>query len=117
MSYDLRLAVKVDGTDLFAQIAEPERSSPTYNLGKMFRACTGWDYTQGEYYKVKEVLPLIENGIRELRTKPLLYKKYEPENGWGTIASAIADLESLRTCIYDTVEWGTVPIEHLWVAW
>ena len=51
MSYDLRIAVKVDGCDKFAQIAEPEYSSPTYNLGKMFRACTGWDYKQGEYYR------------------------------------------------------------------
>ena len=41
MSYDLRIAVKVDGCDKFAQIAEPEYRSPTYNLGKMFRACTG----------------------------------------------------------------------------
>lgn len=31
MSYDLRIAVKVDGCDKFAQIAEPEYSSPTYN--------------------------------------------------------------------------------------
>ena len=46
MSYDLRIAVKVDGCDKFAGIAEPEYSSPTYNLGKMFRACTGWDYKQ-----------------------------------------------------------------------
>lgn len=46
MSYDLRIAVKVDGCDKFAQIAEPEYSNPTYNLGKMFRACTGWDYKQ-----------------------------------------------------------------------
>ena len=29
MSYDLRIAVKVDGCDKFAQIAEPEYSSPT----------------------------------------------------------------------------------------
>lgn len=29
MSYDLRIAVKVAGCDKFAQIAEPEHSSPT----------------------------------------------------------------------------------------
>ena len=37
MSYDLRIAVKVDGCDKFAEIAEPEYSSPAYNLGKMYR--------------------------------------------------------------------------------
>ena len=62
MSYDLRIAVKVDGCDKFAEIAEPEYSSPTYNLGKMFRACTGWDYKQGEYYKCSDVIGNIEKG-------------------------------------------------------
>lgn len=63
MSYDLRIAVKVDGCDKFAGIAEPEYSSPTYNLGKMFRACTGWDYKQGEYYRCSEVIGNIKKGI------------------------------------------------------
>lgn len=53
MSYDLRIAVKVDGCDKFAEIAEPEHSSPTYNLGKMFRACTEWDYKQGGVLQVR----------------------------------------------------------------
>nr|DAM55799.1 MAG TPA: hypothetical protein [Caudoviricetes sp.] len=86
MSYDLRIAVKVDGCDKFAEIAEPEYSSPTYNLGKMFRACTGWDY-----------------------------KQYEPENGWGTVASAVAVLENLRDCIYEQAE--EIPLDCLYVAW
>ena len=79
MSYDLRIAVKVDGCDKFAQIAEPEYSSPTYNLGKMFRACTGWNYKQGEYYKCSDVIGNIEKGVKELRANKAQYKQYEPE--------------------------------------
>ena len=37
MSYDLRIGVKVDGTDIIAVVAEPSRPSPTYNLGKIFQ--------------------------------------------------------------------------------
>lgn len=115
MSYDLRIAVKVDGCDKFAQIAEPEYSSPTYNLGKMFRACTGWDFNQGEYYKCSDVIGNIENGVKELRTNRVQYKQYEPENGWGTIASAVVALENLRDCIYEQAE--EIPLECLYVAW
>ena len=50
MSYDIRLAVKVDGTDIFADIAEPELASPTFNLREMFETCMDWDYSQGVYY-------------------------------------------------------------------
>lgn len=54
MSYDLRLAVKVEGTkDLYAVIAEPEYDSPTYNIGEMFRACMGWDFEQGKRNRVR----------------------------------------------------------------
>lgn len=115
MSYDLRIAVKVDGTDIFAQIAEPEYASPTYNLGDMFRACMDWDYTQSEYYPCSEAITKVERGIRELRANKSAYIKYNPSNGWGDISSALRSLESLRECIYEQAE--DIPIEHLWMAW
>lgn len=116
MSYDLEVGVKVAGTDnLYARIAEPEYHSPTYNLGRMFRACTGWDFTQSEWYKCSEVLPKIEHGIRELHTNRKEYEKYNAPNGWGTVDSAIRDLESLRDCIYEQAEY--IPIEYLYVRW
>ena len=115
MSYDLRIAVKVDGTDLFADIAEPEYANPTYNLRSMFVACMDWNYSQSEYYPCSEVISKVERGIRELRTKRSAYIKYNPSNGWGSIDGAIRALESLRDCIYEQVEY--IPIKHLWMAW
>lgn len=115
MSYDLRIAVKVQGCDRFAGIATPKYYQPTYNLGKMFRACTGWDYNQGEYYNCAEVIGKIEQGIHELSVNRQKYKPMEPSNGWGSIASAKLALESLRDCIYEQAE--DIPIECLWVAW
>ena len=123
MSYDLRIGVKVEGTDIIAVIAEPERHSPTYNIGDLFRKCTGWDFRQSEWYRVSEVYPLIQRGIAELIAYPKKYKKYESPNGWGTIESAIEALKSLKDCIdelseYDScANWNHVPMEHLWVAW
>ena len=76
MSYDLRLGVKVQGAeDLYAVIDEPELSSPTYNIGAMLRACTGWDFNQGEWYNAVEVLPLIQHGINELKFHERNYRK------------------------------------------
>jgi len=121
MSYDLRIGVKVENTDIIAVIDEPERSSPTYNLGEMFRACTGWDFNQGEWYKVSEVLPLIEHGVKELYINGDAYKQYNAPNGWGTTISAREALESLRDCIYGIIAgdrgWQQIPAEHLYVRW
>lgn len=115
MSYDLRVAVKVEGCDIYANIAEPEYPSPTYNLGAMFRACMNWDFKQGEYYRCDEVIPKIEHGIKELIGNRGEYEKYNPANGWGSISSAVDDLESLRKCIYEQAE--EIPLECLYMRW
>lgn len=123
MSYDLRIGVKVEGLDVIAVIDEPAFSSPTYNLAKMFRACTGWDYEQGKWYKAAEVYPLICHGIYELIANPGTYKPMNPSNGWGDISSALETLKSLKECIdnntgaSDWGKWQQIPLEHLWVRW
>ena len=122
MSYDIRLSVKVEGGDnLYAIIDEPELDSPTYNLGPMFRKCTGWDFEQGEYYKVSDVLPLIQHGINELKFNEKAYRKYNAENGWGNTHDALRVLESLEECIRKNVTgdwaWQEIPADLLYVQW
>lgn len=126
MSYDLRIAVKVEGAEKgneYAIIAEPEFSDPTYNLGEMLRKCTGWDFDQGEFYKVSEVYGNIERGIINLREHEAEFEKYNSPNGWGTTVSALRALESLKQCIDDIEDpnswtgWNTFPKSLLYVAW
>lgn len=127
MSYDIAIYVKVEGLDKYAMIAEPECSSPTYNLGEMFRACMDWDFNQSEkddegkwhtcYYNCDFVINKVETGIRELRTKRRKYMQYNQPNGWGNIEIATRTLESLRDCIYETSEEKDIPIEHLYMSW
>ena len=115
MSYDIRLAVKVDGTDFFADIAEPELSSPTFNLREMFETCMDWDYSLDVYYPCKEVAEKVKKGIEELNKFPEKYNKYNSPNGWGNRMDAINVLESLADCIRETTD--DIPIEHLYMSW
>ena len=53
MSYDLEILAKIENGDYIC-IAEPKYSSPTYNLGKMFRVAYGvFVVTKDVYEKVK----------------------------------------------------------------
>ena len=115
MSYDLRVAVKVEGCDKYADIRSPEFDSPTYNLRDMFVACMNWDYEQGEYYLAEFGLGKILNGIKELTDNRKKYEKYNSPNGWGSIDDAIEALISWRDCIYECNE--EFPIECLYIAW
>ena len=123
MSYDIRLGVKVaDVGELYAVIAEPELSSPTYNLRNMFVACMGWDYSQGRWYNVSDVLPKIKRGIAELQEHPSKYRKYNAQNGWGTVENALNALKSLYQCILDNragerKTWNEIPLELMYMRW
>ncbi len=126
MSYDLRIAVKVVGAEKgneYAVIAEPEFSSPTYNIGEMLRKCTGWDFKQSEYYCVADVYENIVRGIINLTEHESEYEKYNSPNGWGTTQSALRALKSIKECIDDIENpngwngWNTFPKSVLYVAW
>lgn len=115
MSYDLEIAVKVEGCDYYARIDEPGYANPTYNISKIFRLSMDWDFKLGEYYRCSEVMPKIEQGISRLRDNWEEYKQYEPDNGWGSVGGARECLESLRKCIYENAEY--IPIECLYMRW
>lgn len=122
MSFDLRIGVKVADLDnVFVEIASPEYDSPTYNISKMFRVCTGWDFEQGVWYSCKDVLPKIKKGISELIVNEEEYLQYNAPNGWGDTQSALRTLQSLLQCIQENSKEGgsftDVPLDHLWVKW
>lgn len=116
MSYDLRVAIKTTSGE-YVDVNWPDRYSPTYNLGEMFTACTGWDFEQSKYYNAEKVEPLILHGIRELVIHEDDYRQYDAPNGWGTTETALKDLMSLYKCIHETSEERDVPLNELWVSW
>ena len=123
MSYDLTLSVKVEGHDVYARVARPEKDHPTYNVGEIFRKAMDWDYSQSDddgktcYYPAEQYIPNIERGIHEMRFNAKKYKPLEPDNGWGSTTTVLECLESLLKCIQETVEWEGIPLECLYISW
>lgn len=121
MSYDIRFGVKVAGADnIYAVIGEPEIHSPTYNVGQILRQSTGWDFDQGEWYKVSEVLPMIESGIHELAFNSGKYKHLEPDNGLGSVTTAYEALNSIIDWLTHGLKWSwneDIPLECIYICW
>ena len=124
MSYDLRFAVKIKDTlkdtETFAVIAQPELSSPTYNVGPIFRAAMDFDFKQGEFYNIIDLIPHIERGIHELTFNAKNYKHLEPSNGWGTTDTVLHVLESIMTWIREDYPYGwncNLPLDYIYMAW
>ena len=122
MSYDIRIAVETVYPnrygEKFAIVCYPEYDSPTYNVGDIFRKVMDWDFEQGEWYPLKEVLEHIDHGIGKLRNNFDAYRYMEPENKWGTVETVWECLTSWRAELESP--WGVIgnwDVEHLWWRW
>lgn len=115
MSYSIGIYVKVEGCSKYALIAEPFYSSPTYNLGKLFRACMDWNFKSSEYYRCDYVMGRIDKGIKEIAYNSDEYTELLPSNGWGTMSSALNSLDSIRECILEQSE--DIPLECMYMRW
>ena len=112
MSYDLEILAKIENGDYIC-IAEPKYSSPTYNLGRMFRVAMNWDFEQNTTYNVADILDNISHGISELERYPEKYTQYEPENKWGTVSGALEALKSLKECVLEQ----DIDTKYLYMRW
>lgn len=124
MSYDIEFGVRVYGTDHIERITYSDPPHPTYNVGQMIRACTGWDFNQCEWYKLTDVIFNIEKGIHEMRFNREAYNEYLPRNGWGSYNTVLTVLKTLEGILNTARELndcrgeeGFNLIEHLYVRW
>jgi hypothetical protein len=98
MSYNIRFKVKVEGLDKYVDLGYCD-ANITWNVGKIIRLSTGlpWHNEDNNGY-VKDIIPLIKNGIHELINSPEKYKPYESPNGWGTIKGTISFFSRIIEC-------------------
>lgn len=111
MSYSIGIYVKVEGCDKYALIAEPFYSSPSYNLGVLFRSCMDWDFKLEEYYRCDHVMERLDKGSKNLTCNHDKYLKLIP----GTVSSALYALGSIRDCILEQAE--EIPLECMYMRW
>ena len=115
MSYCIGIYVKVEGCGKYVQTTYPTYYKPTYNLGKLFRACMDWQFKNSEYYRCDYVMERIDKGIKEIAYNSDEYTELLPSNGWGTMHGALNTLNSIRKCILEQAE--DIPLECMYLKW
>lgn len=115
MSYSIGIYVKVEGCDKYAEIAYPFHSSPSYNLGKLFRSCMNWNFNSSEYYRCDHALEHLNKGIKELTHNPYGYAGLIPGNNWRETPNALNALLSIRDCILEQAE--DIPLDCMYMYW
>ena len=115
MSYSIGIYVKVEGCNKYAEIAYPDYSSPTYNLGKLFRACMDWNFKSSEYYRCDHVIEHLYRGIKELTYNSNKYAKLISVSSILTTSGALNVLNSIKDCILEQAE--EIPLDCMYMNW
>jgi hypothetical protein len=75
----------------------------THNLGKMateagiYYAC--WRPEEIEAKVAKDIIPLLEKGFEDMKSKPDYYKQFDSSNGWGIYVDFLPWVEEyLKAC-------------------
>ncbi len=97
----------VDIKDLWEIESPREIGGITHNLGKMASECGLYEplwrpyelfnITEDDEYDTvilaADILDQVEAGLKELKSDPTQYMKFDPENGWGSYSGLVAFTE------------------------
>ena len=120
MSYTINFKVKVEGLkDRFVEICDPN-ANITWNLREMIIASTGLEWeNEANNGLCTNVIPHIAQGLSELQRHPQKYKKYESDNGWGTIEGCkkffINILMAWDKFSTDILTADLAPVTYFWI--
>ena len=98
MSYDFHLKVKaaLKGPDLSWVYVGDEWINYTTNSAPMIKEVCGSYPSRWNGMKAADLLPVVEQGLRALRSDPDAYRYLEPANGWGSVEGTITFLDRIR---------------------
>ena len=75
----------------------------THNLGKMAKEAglyeALWCPEESGYWIAKQLIPVLDKGLWELKMNPEKYEKFNAENGWGVYENLVDFVEEyLKAC-------------------
>jgi len=94
MSLDFSLDYKKDNNDI-----EVFSANITHNLGTMADKAgiyyALWRPEEIKAKKAKDVVEILEKGLKKLKAKPAYYKKFNSSNGWGMYKHFVPFVEEI----------------------
>jgi len=57
-----------------------------------------WRPDEQGWKQLKDIIPILEKGLKDLKDRPEHYKTFNPENGWGTYKYFVYFVEKILEC-------------------
>lgn len=100
MSYDVSFKAKLEGTDQWVFVG-PQWINHTNNTAAMIKEVCGSYPSNWDNMKCSELLPVLQNGVKLLRSHSQEYRKFEAKSGFGTVETTLEFLDSIRKACED----------------
>lgn len=114
MSYDCEIGT-VFANKTIECFYIPTISNPTYNLRNIFCKAMDFEFTQGKWYPMKDMLGRFDRAIETIYADPASFRSLEPANRWGTVEGALECFKCWASESRDLL--AEVPIENLYFRW
>lgn len=98
MSYDVSFKAKLEGVDQYVYVGA-DWINHTSNTAAMIKEVCGSYPSAWDGMSCSELLPVLEAGVKLLRSHSQEYRQFEPSNKWGTVETTIEFLDAIiRNC-------------------
>ena len=106
MSLDFYLQYKIDKNEI-----EVFDRNITHNLGTMADEAgiyyALWRPEEKGYKKAKDIIEILEKGLKDLKERPEYFKKFNAINGWGLYENFVPFVEE---CLYACKQYPSAKI-------
>lgn len=85
MGYDICFRARLAGTSQMVSVGDD--INHTSNTAEMVHEVCGSYPSDWDMMKCRALFPIVARGASKLARFPEKYRKYEPDNGWGSVES------------------------------
>lgn len=83
---------------IYEALWRPHRLKESYNIPEDDHQAE-WKFEEENVTTAKEIIPLLENGLADLKTRPEHFEKFNSPNGWGMYEHFVPFVEKyLEAC-------------------
>jgi hypothetical protein len=83
---------------IYEALWRPHRLRPDYNIPESDHHAE-WEFEDSVTIKAKEIIPLLEKGLLDLKSRPKHFEKFNSPNGWGLYVNFVPFCEKyLNAC-------------------
>jgi len=92
------LGEMADKAGIYEALWRPHRLKEGYNIPEEDHHAE-WEFEDNSITLAKEIIPLLEKGLADLKNRPEYFKKYNSPNGWGMYEHFVPFVEKyLEAC-------------------